>query len=123
MPKPILDGAGVVASVGGKNGDTLSRHHEGTRNKFLCLFERRICDHPIPSVCFVRAHAYERGTKAFDRALRKLAADPIRYAVVMAAFFPDMVREKMLDDIAEVEMTVDDVRELIRRVESQGRPN
>jgi len=65
--------------------------------------------------------AYEHGTKAFNTALRKLATDPIRFAVVMAAFFPDMVRETIRDQLAEAGITVDDVRELIRKVEGHGR--
>jgi hypothetical protein len=67
--------------------------------------------------------AYEHRAKSFDTALRKLSADPIRYAVVVAAFFPDMVREKIRDQLAEAGMTEDDVKELIRKVESHGRPH
>jgi hypothetical protein len=40
---------------------------------------------------------------------------------VMAAFFPDMIREVIKDSMAERGMTEDDLRELIRKLESPAR--
>ena len=38
--------------------------------------------------------AYQHGEKAFSKALNELAeTDPIRFAIVMSAFYPEMVRE------------------------------
>ena len=46
--------------------------------------------------------AYEAGSrKAVDLALKKLAKDPIRFAVVIGALFPDMMREMIRDQMAE----------------------
>jgi hypothetical protein len=62
--------------------------------------------------------AYKRGgRKAFEIALDQLAKDPIRYAVVMGAFFPDMVRETIRDQMAEAGLTEEDLRELIQKLE------
>jgi hypothetical protein len=100
VSKPILNGPSIVAGVVSSD----------------------LTDEDWAEINRLR-RAYERGTRAFDIALEKLAADPIRYAVVIAAFFPDMVRETIRDQIAEMGMTADDVRELIRKVESHGRPH
>ena len=44
--------------------------------------------------------AYEAGSrKAVDLALKKLAKDPIRFAVVIGALFPDMMREMIRDQL------------------------
>jgi hypothetical protein len=61
------------------------------------------------------------GKKALSAAIEQLAADPIRYMNVMAAFFPDMIREAIKDSMAESGMTEDDLRELIRKLESPAR--
>jgi len=62
--------------------------------------------------------AYERGgSRTLNSALKKLSADPIRYMMVIGAFFPEMVREALLDSLAEAGMTQDDVRKLIREPE------
>ena len=58
--------------------------------------------------------AYESGgTKALSKALDRLAKDPIRHVRVMGAFFPDMVREAIKDQMAETGMTEDELAELI----------
>ena len=60
-----------------------------------------------------------RGPEALSKAFAKLAkADPIRYMNIVAALFPDMVREMARDKIVEMGMTEEDVRELIRKLES-----
>jgi hypothetical protein len=56
-----------------------------------------------------------------NKAIDELATDPFRYATVMGAFFPDMIREAIKDSMAEVGMTEDDVRELVRKLESPAR--
>jgi hypothetical protein len=65
--------------------------------------------------------ACETGGKALSAAIEQLATDPIRYMNVMAAFFPDMIREAIKDSMAESGMTEDDLRELIRKLESPAR--
>jgi hypothetical protein len=61
------------------------------------------------------------GKKALSAAIEQLTTDPIRYMNVMAAFFPDMIREAIKDSMAESGMTEDDLRELIRKLESPAR--
>ena len=59
------------------------------------------------------------GKDALSKALGALAdADPIRYTNVTAAFFPDLVREAFKDAMAERGITEEDVRDLIRNLES-----
>ncbi len=59
------------------------------------------------------------GQNALSKALGDLAdADPIRYTSVIAAFFPDLVREAIKDAMAERGITDEDVRDLIRKLES-----
>src|SRR5215831_21110765 len=55
-------------------------------------------------------HLHESGgSKALSKALDELAeADPIIFAHIMSAFFPDMVRETIKDGLAEVGITEDD---------------
>jgi hypothetical protein len=66
--------------------------------------------------------AYKNGgTKAFASALDRLAKDPIRYAVVIGAFYPDMVRETIRDQMAEAGITEEDLRELIQKISSRRR--
>ena len=59
------------------------------------------------------------GKDALSKALGALAdADPIRYTNVTAALFPDLVREAIKDAMAERGITEEDVRDLIRNLES-----
>jgi hypothetical protein len=61
--------------------------------------------------------AFEDGGKtALSKAVEKLGNDPIRYVNVMAAFFPEMIREKLKDSLADAD--ADDVRELIQKLET-----
>jgi hypothetical protein len=63
--------------------------------------------------------AYETGgQEALSAALDELAHDPVRSIRVLAAFFPEMVRESIKDEMAEKGVTEDDIRELIRKLES-----
>jgi hypothetical protein len=57
------------------------------------------------------------GRKAFANALDRLAKDPIRFAVVIGALFPDMLREMIRDQMAEAGITEQDLRELIQKLE------
>jgi hypothetical protein len=57
------------------------------------------------------------GRKTFEIALDRLAKDPIRYVVVIGAFFPDMMRETIRDQMAEAGITEEDLRELIQKLE------
>ncbi|QIG91983.1 hypothetical protein [Bradyrhizobium sp. 6(2017)] len=62
------------------------------------------------------------GQKAISEAIKELSdRDPIRYVSVMAAFFPDMIRESIRDAMAEAGMDEDDLRELTRKLESPAR--
>jgi hypothetical protein len=48
------------------------------------------------------------GSRALSKALDELAeADPIIFMHIMSAFFPDLVRERIKDDLAENGMTED----------------
>jgi hypothetical protein len=53
--------------------------------------------------------------------MAELANDPIRFATVIGAFFPDMIREAMKDAVAEAGMTEEDIREMVRKLESPAR--
>jgi hypothetical protein len=55
------------------------------------------------------------GRKAFVIALDQLAKDPIRFAVVIGALYPDMMREMIRDQMAEAGITEEDLRELIQK--------
>jgi hypothetical protein len=61
------------------------------------------------------------GKKALNAAMAELAKEPIRFATVIGAFFPDMIREAMKDAVAEAGMTEGDIRELVRKLESPAR--
>jgi hypothetical protein len=63
----------------------------------------------------------EGGKKALNTAMAELAKDPIRFTAVIGAFFPDMIREAMKDAVAEAGMTEEDIREMVRKLESPAR--
>jgi hypothetical protein len=61
----------------------------------------------------------EGGKRALNKHMAALAKDnPIRYAAVIGAFFPEMLREAIRDSMAEQGISEDDLRELIRKLES-----
>jgi hypothetical protein len=63
-------------------------------------------------------NAYKNGgKKALTDAWDQLAKDPFRYAVVVGAFYPKMVREELRDQMAEAGITEEDLRDLIRKLE------
>jgi hypothetical protein len=65
--------------------------------------------------------AYENGgVEALSGALEKLAADPVRYVTVMGALYPDMMREAIRDKMAEMGTTEDELRELLRKLQSSS---
>ncbi|WP_212439975.1 hypothetical protein [Bradyrhizobium sp. AUGA SZCCT0431] len=66
---------------------------------------------------------YENGGQAeLSKIMAKLSTkDPVRYMAVMGAFFPDMVREAIKDSMAEIGMEEEDLRDLIRKLESPAR--
>jgi hypothetical protein len=64
--------------------------------------------------------AYKTGG---ERALKKamdvlLDKDPVRFIVVVGAFFPNVVREAMKDAMAEAGITDEDLQDLERELES-----
>jgi hypothetical protein len=62
------------------------------------------------------------GEEALDRALDKLAHnDPVRHFVIISAMFPEMAREALKDQMAEAGITLDDLRELVRKLENPAR--
>jgi hypothetical protein len=63
------------------------------------------------------------GHKALSKAMDELATDEIRFMTVMGAFYPHMVRERIRDEMAEQGITADDLRELIRKLESPSIKN
>jgi hypothetical protein len=63
--------------------------------------------------------AFEDGGKtALAKAVEQLGDDPIRYVNVMAAVFPEMIREKLKDSLADAGITADDAHELIQKLET-----
>jgi hypothetical protein len=58
------------------------------------------------------------GPGAFSAALDELARDPILTYKIMGAFFPEMMREKTKDMLAESGITREDLEELLRKAES-----
>jgi hypothetical protein len=64
--------------------------------------------------------AYDSGgDEALKRAYKDLCkGDPIRWVRVMGAYFPDYVREKLKDAMADLGMTIEDLRDMIRKSES-----
>jgi hypothetical protein len=68
--------------------------------------------------------AYETGgQKALSKAMDELATDEIRCLRIMSAFFPDIVREKIKDEMAVRGITEEDLREMIRKLESPSIKN
>ena len=63
--------------------------------------------------------AYDSGgAEALKRAHKDLCkGDPIRWVRVMGAYFPDYVREKLKDAMADLGMTIEDLRDMIRKSE------
>jgi hypothetical protein len=68
--------------------------------------------------------AYETGgTEALSRAMADLInADPIRGVNVIAAYFPDTVREAIRDSMADLGVTTEDLLEILEKakVELEG---
>jgi hypothetical protein len=58
------------------------------------------------------------GRRALDEAMKVLAKDPVRFTTVIAAFFPDMLREALRDAMAEAGITEDDLQDIARKLES-----
>jgi hypothetical protein len=68
-----------------------------------------------------RAHE-DGGQDGLSEAMSKLEKDdPVGYIRVAGAFFPDMVREAIKDSMAEAGITEEDVREMVRKLESLAR--
>lgn len=63
----------------------------------------------------------ESGQAALGEALKQLSNDPILYVRVMGAFFPNEIREAIKDEMASQGMTEEDLRELMRKLESPVR--
>jgi hypothetical protein len=62
------------------------------------------------------------GERALDEALSVLIkSDPVRATRVMAAFFPSEMLEAIKDNMAANGLTVDDIREMILKLESGSR--
>ena len=62
--------------------------------------------------------AYEAGgIDAFWGELEKLD-DPVLATIVASAFFPDLIRELLEDQMAEHGLTIEDLREIVRKAET-----
>jgi hypothetical protein len=61
------------------------------------------------------------GSKALSEAFKKLSEDSVLYIGVVGAFFPDMVREMLLDEMAAQGITQEDIEEVIRKRERLAR--
>ncbi len=55
---------------------------------------------------------------ALNKAMAVLARDPVHFTTVIGAFFPEMIREGMKDAVAEAGLTEEDLREMVRKLES-----
>ena len=66
--------------------------------------------------------AYDAGgNDAFWEAMNELSdKDPVRYIAVAGAFFPDVVRKIIKDEMAELGMTEQDVRDLFKNLKMGG---
>jgi hypothetical protein len=58
------------------------------------------------------------GQRALSKAMVELRKDPVRYIRVTGAYLPNEVREALKDGMAEAGMTMEDLRELGRKLES-----
>jgi len=69
--------------------------------------------------------AYDAGgSDAFWEAIEELGdEDPVRYVAVAGAFFPDLVRKIIRDEMAEQGMTEEDVRDLFEKLKMGGGPD
>jgi len=67
--------------------------------------------------------AYETGgMKALSMAMDELAAgDPIIALHVLGAFFPEKIRESIRDQMAEMGITAEDLREIIEKTEAASK--
>ena len=66
--------------------------------------------------------AYETGGKAaLGKAFDDLSKDPIAYVRVLGAFYPDEIRESIKDAMAEQGISVEDLQEIVRKLESPAR--
>ena len=65
--------------------------------------------------------AYDAGgNEAFWQAMDKLGEkDPIQQIAIAGAFYPDVVREVIKDEMAEQGMTEEDVRELHKKLKQR----
>src|SRR5262245_19154190 len=64
------------------------------------------------------------GSDAFWEAVEELGdEDPVRYVAVAGAFFPDVVRKIIRDEMAEQDMTEEDVRDLFKKLKMGGGPD
>ena len=61
------------------------------------------------------------GQEALSKAFEELGKDPVRYVRVVGALYPSDVREAIKDAVAEEGMSEDDLRELVRKLESPAR--
>ena len=57
----------------------------------------------------------EGGAIALSKALGELPT--VRYLRIMGAFFPDAIREAVLDSLADAGITESDIRELLAKAE------
>jgi hypothetical protein len=63
-------------------------------------------------------HAYESGGEtALSAAFQQLTKDPVRCARVIAAYFPEKMREALKDAAAAAGVTIEDLRDLLRKSE------
>jgi hypothetical protein len=68
-----------------------------------------------------RAHD-EGGQRALSKTLTELIdVDPVRATRVIGAFFPERVRETIKDVMAEKGITIEDIHELLQKLESPAR--
>ena len=61
------------------------------------------------------------GQRGLNEAMENLAKHPLRYATVIGALYPNMLREALRDSMAEQGITDEDLRKMARKLESPAR--
>ena len=65
--------------------------------------------------------AYESGGESsLLAAIQELMKDPVRCTRFVGAYFPEKMREALKDQVAEAGVTVEDLRDLLRKLEGSG---
>lgn len=126
---PVKSPASVIFSEGGSEAAALFVGKVGTMAKkpewdAEPVDTSHLTDADWAAINDLKRAYSDGGAKALSVAMGKIAEeDPIRYLNVIGAYFPEMLAETIKDSIAEAGMTEEDIRELVRKLESPARQN